>query len=141
MNQDEAILTEIESLDVNSITTHHFLVLVRQLSVPAVGQNQSRKFNKKIFKLADRKLVEFSKTHNAWLVVFSVLQNPANLSDNELFQAASILKNKIMFDFFALKQSIGEEKQQSVILQICRDLVLIIRIFSSKSFSGRRESG
>ena len=62
-----------------------------------------------MFKLANSLLIEFSKAPQAWQVVFEVLemgisdQNPLNVSDNEMMQAAIILKNKFMFDFVALK--------------------------------------
>ena len=36
-------------------------------------------------------------------MVFEVLKNPTELSDSEIFQAASILKNKMMYDFVAFK--------------------------------------
>ena len=55
-------------------------------------------------------MVEFSKTHKAWEVVFEVLKNPQGLSDSEIFQAASILKNKMMFDFCALRQQADQNR-------------------------------
>ena len=42
--------------------------------------------------------------HQAWTVVFEVLKNPTELADSDIFQAASILKNKMMYDFPAFKQ-------------------------------------
>jgi hypothetical protein len=36
-------------------------------------------------------------------VVFEVFDNATLLSDAEVFQAATILKNKMMFDFVALR--------------------------------------
>ena len=56
-----------------------------------------------IFKLANQTLIEFSKTNQAWAVVFEVFDNATLLSDAEVFQAATILKNKMMFDFVALR--------------------------------------
>ena len=59
-----------------------------------------------MFRLANEKLVEFSKMHQAWQVVFEVLQNSASLDDQNIFHAASILKNKTMFDFVAFRMQI-----------------------------------
>ena len=67
------------------------------------GQVRQRTFQRSIFRLADQKLVEFSKQPQAWQVVFEVLKNSAALDDQTVFQAASILKNKVMYDFVAFR--------------------------------------
>ena len=67
------------------------------------GQNGSNKFNKEIFSAIDKTLIKFSKRHQAWSVVFEVLKNPTELSDSEIFQASSILKNKMIYDFPAFR--------------------------------------
>ena len=68
-------------------------------------------------------MVEFSKTHQAWQVVFEVFHSAAQLSDTELFQAAIILKSKMMFDFVALRFHCNEDI--SVQMQM-RDRVLTV---------------
>ena len=70
------------------------------------GQVRQRTFQRSIFRLADQKLVEFSKQPQAWQVVFEVLLNCSQLDDQSVFQAASILKNKAMFDFVAFRMSL-----------------------------------
>lgn len=55
-----------------------------------------------IFKMSEQTLIDFSKSPNAWEVVYSALQAP-NLSDHHYFYAANILKNKLKIDFVTIK--------------------------------------
>ena len=41
--------------------------------------------------------------------MFEVLRNPTELSNSEIFQAASILKNKMMYDFPSFKMQTGND--------------------------------
>ena len=68
-----------------------------------INDANARKFNRSIFKTADQKLIEFSKQDQAWPVVFEVLKNSQSLDDSSIFHAASILKNKAMFDYVAFR--------------------------------------
>ena len=85
--QANQLYTELSNLDTSQLSTQGFLTLVQQLNITSSNQQTatndatSRKFNKHMFRLANLKLVEFSKMHQAWQVVFEVLQNPASLED------------------------------------------------------------
>ena len=55
--------------------------------------------------------------------MFEVLKNPTELADTEIFHAASILKNKMMYDFPSFKMQTGGDmavlgKMQTEIIQI-----------------------
>lgn len=110
--QTNQLYAELSNLDTSKLSTQGFLTLVQQLNITSSNQQtaandaSSRKFNKHMFRLANQKLVEFSKMHQAWQVVFEVLQNSASLDDQNIFHAASILKNKTMFDFVAFRMQI-----------------------------------
>lgn len=94
--------------------------------IDADGQGKS--FDRRVFKSANDKLVEFSKMQNAWGVSLSVLKQTASgqpCTEFQTFQAASILKNKMMFDFAALKQQHGYNDQQ-VILELRTNLLQIL---------------
>ena len=55
-----------------------------------------------MFKLSEQKLIEFSKSANAWEIVYSALQEP-NLSPHHYFHAATILKNKLKIDIISIR--------------------------------------
>ena len=67
--QANNVLQQLSSLDTSSLNTQGFLTLVQQLNITSTNQQtaiqnaSSRKFNKHLFKLANQKLVEFSKQH------------------------------------------------------------------------------
>jgi hypothetical protein len=84
------------------------------------GSSQDRR----VFKAANDKLTQFSKTNEAWSVSLDVL-NAQPTNEFTLFQAESILKNKIMFDFVALRQANGTNHEQ-VTLQLRSTLLQII---------------
>ena len=80
-----SVLAQLQRLDTNALNTQGFLTLVAQLNLTA-GQVQpananQRKFQRDLFRLANQKLVEFSKTHQAWQVVLEVLLNASQLDD------------------------------------------------------------
>lgn len=81
--------------------------------------------------MANKKLVEFSKTHKAWEIVFEVLTNYAGLSESQIFQAATILKNKFMYDFAALRMK--NNGDMTVPLQLREPLIKIIQEMSGGS--------
>lgn len=84
-----------------------------------------------IFKLSEKTLVDFSKSPNAWEVVYSALQAP-NLTEHHYFHAANILKNKLKIDFVTIRgeQQSDAEKSKSKILQIRGNLLFIIKSFA-----------
>ena len=61
--------------------------------------------DKQLFRIANDKLTAFSKTQQAWGVCLDAMKTSLQgaLNEFQLFLAASILKNKMMFDFVALK--------------------------------------
>jgi hypothetical protein len=97
------MLNELNSIDISQLTLSGFLLLVKQISGPSNKANTPTETMQQMFRLANQKLIEFSKTHQAWAVIFEVFDNAAHLSDTEIFQAVVILKNKMMFDFVALR--------------------------------------
>jgi len=67
-------------------------------------------------------------------VVFEILKNSSTLDDQAIFHAASILKNKAMFDFVAFRMQQDPSQAQTVLLQMCQDLVQVITHYSSTNF-------
>ena len=102
------------------------------LTTSSKNSKSSSKFDKDVFSAIDKTLTSFSKRHRAWTVVFEVLKNPTELSDTEIFQASSILKNKMTYDFPAFRQQINEDN--SVVLQMRSELVQILQHYASNNF-------
>ena len=59
----EQMLTELNQINISNLTLSGFLLLVRQISGPSQKSNVSTVTMQQIFRLANHKLVEFSKTH------------------------------------------------------------------------------
>jgi len=118
VEQASQVFAELRSLDTNFLNTQGFLTLVRQLNITTQSSSalnsSQRRFHRDLFRLANQKLVEFSKTHQAWQVVFEILLNSAHLDDQSVFQAASILKNKTMFDYVAFRVQLDANAAPSI---------------------------
>ena len=93
----------IQQLDPQTMQLNDFIALAGYLN----ADGEKKPFDKVLFKIANEKLTKFSKVENAWTVCFQVLRESQQLglSEFQIFQAASILKNKMMFDYAALKQA------------------------------------
>ena len=122
----ELIALTIQQLDPQTMQLNDFIALAGYLN----ADGNEKPFDKVLFKIANDKLTKFSKVENAWTVCFQVLRESQQLglSEFQIFQAASILKNKMMFDYAALKQAHALNPQ--VTIQLRTQLLEIVSFLS-----------
>ena len=95
---------KLEQIDPNTVDLQQFRELVEIID-GHLQRNQTSEtaaLVRSIFKLSEKTLVDFSKSPNAWEVVYSALQAP-DLSEHHYFHAANILKNKLKIDFVTIR--------------------------------------
>ena len=96
---------------------HHSLAQISALSPPEVGvqsfvyltsllEAEGNTYDKDLFKAANAKLIDFQKCPEAWQLCTDLLlqhfSGQQTFSEHTVFQACSILKNKMTYDFVAL---------------------------------------
>ena len=114
--------TQLEQVNPEAIDSFSFLQLAEILEGKLFSKQseQTSGLIRETFKLAEKALIDFSKTYTAWEVVFIILKDQQNSSLNATFQAANIFKNKLQIDYVTLCADLNtvQSLQQNLILVI-----------------------
>ena len=117
-------LHQLQQIKVESIDLQAFLQLVHYIE-----GDKGKVRDRDIFKAANNKLTEFSKTYQAWGVCLkcleSAISNPSSSTEFQQFHAANMLKNKMMIDFGTLKFQSGDNAL-AVAQELRQTLILIL---------------